>query len=333
MNRRDLLLALLAIGAVTGPCDVRAQAPRGARPLRIGLLPDLSTEEHAWFVGALRELGWAEGRDFVTIPTGSRFGRQFELAAKHMLSERPDLVVTKGTARALSVHRLTSTVPIVMFSSGGPVEAGLAQSLARPGKNVTGNSIYAGAAVFGKLLELLREAKPGIKRIGVFWGYLPPASPREEIEPAYEVLRQAARTLGLAIHIAEVASRDQLSAAMAASDAERPDALLVTSIPGLFPVWSRIMEFAVKRRLPTIVDSRWPSEVHPYPLMAYGASREHLARQTAFYVDRILKGARPGDLPIQLPAKFELLVSQKTAKAIGLVVPQSLLLRADEVIE
>lgn len=142
---------------------------------------------------------------------------------------------------------------------------------------MTGNSIYAGTAVFGKLLELLREAQPGIKKIGVFWGYLPPASRREEIEPAWEALRQAARTLGLTIHIAEVASRDQLSAAMAASDAERPDTLLVTAIPGLFPAWARIMEFAVKRRLPTIVDSRWPSEVNPYPLLAYGASREHLA--------------------------------------------------------
>ena len=198
---------------------------------------------------------------------------------------------------------------------------------------MTGNSIYVGTAVFGKLLELLREAKPGIKRIGVFWGYLPPASPRAEIEPAWAALRQAGRALGLTTHIAEVGSREQLSAVLAASDADRPDALLVTAIPGLFPAWAGIMEFAVERRLPTIVDARWPSEVQPYPLLAYGASRAHLARQTAVYVDRILKGARPGELPIQQPAKFELVVNRKTAKAIGLTLPQALILRADEVVE
>lgn len=332
MNRRETIQALLAVGAGMWPRGAGAQAQQSAKPLRIGLLPDLFKEEREWFVGALRDLGWSEGRDFVAVSTAPS-ERQFDLAAKQMVSENPDLIVTKGTARALAAHRLTSTIPIVMFSSGYPVEAGLAQSLARPGKNVTGNSIYAGTGVFGKFLELLRDATPHIKRVGVLWGYVAPAFPPEEIEPCYEALRQAAHTLGLTVHIVEAASMNQVPVAFAALDAKHPEALLVTTAFVTMGVAPRVMQFAVERRLPTIVDSPWPPDVKPYPLMVYGASRAHLARQVAVYVDRILKGTKPGDLPIQQPTKFEFLLNLKTARALGLTIPPSLLQRADQVIE
>jgi putative tryptophan/tyrosine transport system substrate-binding protein len=277
----------------------------------------------------MRDFGWLEGRDFVTIPTSAKFGCRMEVGdAKGIVAENPDLIITKGTARALAAHQATSAIPIVMFSSGYPVEAGLANSLARPGKNVTGNTIYAGGGVWSKLLELLREARPGIKRVAVYWRYVPPAFPREEIEPCHQELRQAAQKLGLMVHIVEVPSVDRDRVAISAIDAERPDALLLTSQDGM-----SAMQYAAIKRLPTIAESRWPPEIEPYPLLVYGAMRSSLAQQAAFYVVRILRdGIKPADLPIQLPARFELLVNLKTAKAVGLELPQSLLIRADEVL-
>ena len=188
-------------------------------------------------------------------------------------------------------------IGLLPFSSGYPVEAGLAQSLARPGRNVTGNSIYAGTGVFGKLLELLREAKPGTNRIGVLWGYVPPAFPQEEIKPVYDVIQRSARALGMKVHIVEVPRLEHIAGALAAVEADQSEGLLIT---GSF---------------------------------ASAAPRAELARQTANYVDRILKGASPGEIPIQYPAKFELVINLRTAKAMGLTIPRSLLLRADQIVD
>ena len=145
------------------------------------------------FHDAMREVGWRVGRDFVPIESGLQFGEQMDTAAKRVVSANPDLIYTVNTAYVLAARRLTTTIPIVMWASGFPVEAGIADSLARPGKNVTGNSLYAGTEVFGKLLELLRDANPGVRRIGVLWSYLPPLHPPEEIEPCYREIRRAAQ--------------------------------------------------------------------------------------------------------------------------------------------
>ena len=254
-------------------------------------------------------------------------------AAERVVANKPDLVLTFVTSNALVLHRATPTIPIVMISSGYPVEAGIAYSLARPGKNVTGNSFYAGTEIWGKLLQLLREVKPNTKRISVLWTYVPPLFPREEIDAAYAELRNAESSLGLTVHIVEAASSDKVAVALTEIDTERPDALLITS--GLaFSERPTVMRFAVKRRLPTITDGVWGAEVQPYhPLLGYGALWSDLTRTAVNYVDMILKGAKPGDLPIQQPARLELAVNLKTASAIGLTVPPSLLTRADRVIE
>jgi putative ABC transport system substrate-binding protein len=245
------------------------------------------------------------------------------------------LLWVTNTASAVSAHRHTKTLPIVMFASGYPVEAGLAASLARPGKNVTGNTLYAGTGIWGKLLELLRDSKPGVKRIGVLWGYVPPAHPPEEIEALDKELAQAGPALGVTLHRVDVARADQVADALAAMEMAKVEALLVTSGPGLWATRQQVLQFAERRRLPTIADFPQLSEDKGLrPLLLYSPSLEVLRRQAISYVVRVLRdGANPGELPIQRPAKFELVVNLKAARAIGLPLPQSLLLRADRVIE
>ena len=280
----------------------------------------------------MRELGWTEGRGFVIYQSALQRGEwQLDEVVKRVVMSKPDLIVTVNTAYAVALHRVTATIPIVMLYSGYPVEIGLANSLARPGKNVTGNTSYAGLEVWSKLLQLLLEAKPDIKRVGVLWTYVPPAFPKEEIEPAYAELRNAERLLGIKVHIAELANADQVQAALTAMDEKRPDALLLTSgFATNVGLSSTVMQFAVKRQLPTITDAAW-SKVEP--LLVYGPVLRELVRSAAASVDKILKGAKPADLPIQQPAKFEMIVNLKTAKALGLTVPATLLARADEVVE
>jgi putative ABC transport system substrate-binding protein len=287
------------------------------------------------FVAAMSEHGRSEGRHFVILQSGyAEAGSDLEPAGRRMLEQNPDLILTQGTATALAAHRLTSTIPIVMWTSGYPVEAGLAHSLARPGKNVTGNAFYAGARVWGKMVELLREAKPGIKRVGALWGYSPPRFLRAEIDPGFEEIRQAARALDLAAPVfAEYSSPAEVPAALSRLAAEGVDGLIVASRSSLGRARVDAMRFAIDRRWPTVADFRWPAADDPRPLMGYGASLELLMRQAAFYVDRIMKGANAAELPIQLPARIALTVSARTAKAMGLALPRSLLLRADEVIE
>lgn len=334
MNRRDILLSLLALGAAARPICVRAQAQRAAKPFRIGFLPEFGDEYNKGIADAMRDLGWAEGTDYTVVRLGLQFRTdQIDSAASRMVAEKPDLILVVSTAYAIAVHHLSSAIPIVMLASGYPVEAGIADSLARPGKNVTGNTAYAGTGIWGKLVQLLQETKPSVKRIGVLWDYVPPAFPRQEIEPCYQELRQATRVLGLSAHIVEVAGPDHVTAALTAIGAERPDALFITTGAGLWQAQQRVMQFAVERRLPTITDWRWFASVEPYPLIVYAPRQVALIRQAASYIVRLLKqGAKAANLPIQQPATFELVVNLKTARAIGLTLPPSFLVRADEVI-
>jgi putative ABC transport system substrate-binding protein len=224
----------------------------------------------------------------------------------------------------------------MMLTSGYPVEAGVADSLAKPGRNVTGNTMYAETGVWGELLQLLREAKPDVKRVGILWTYVVPAFPKEEIEPGYAELKSAALSLDLELHIVQVANSDQVPAALAEIGEWKPGGLLLTSfLTGkAMPV---VTQFAVDKGLPSITDFDWMHRASPHPLLCYGALyREYgalyreLVQGAAALIDKILRGANPGDLPIQRPRRFELLVSLKTAKAIGLPV---FLAQADRVIE
>jgi len=329
-----IFLLALTLGLLASPLALHAQEQQARKPYRIALLPDFPP---AWesllkvFTETLRESGRIEGRDYVLYRSGILYGQDIERAVRRAVDEKPDLIFTSALNYAIAAHQLTKTIPIVMRTSGFPVEGGVAMSLARPGKNVTGLTIYAGTEVFGKLLQLLLEAKPGIKRVGVLWGYVPPAHPREEVEPMIREVRDAARLFGIDIRLLEIAKPEQTGDALATLVAERVEALLLTS--GAPIRRQEIMQFAVEKRLPTIPDFSWVG-VEPQPLLTYSPPAAALMRQATAYVERILwGGAKPGDLPIQLPAKFELVVNLKTAKAIGLTIPQSLLIRADQVIQ
>jgi putative ABC transport system substrate-binding protein len=333
MNRREAIRALLTLAGTAVPLQLNAQATKREKPFRLVILPDHGAITLEWFRDAMRELGWAEGSEFIVVPSGVRYGEgDLDGGAKSIVADKPDLVIVGHTSAALAMQRLTATIPIVMLASGHPVEAGVANSLANPGKNVTGNSNYAGADIYGKLLQLLGEVKPGVKRVSVWWTYVPPGFPLEEIEPAFAEIRNAERLLGLKVHIANTAKFDQVPAALAEIDTERPDALLLTSGLGN-EARVTVMQFAVSKRLPTITDAAWPDTVEPYPLLRYVPPWRDLVRSTAVYVDKILKGAKPGDLPIQQPTKWELRINLKTAKAIDFTIPPSLLARADELIE
>jgi putative tryptophan/tyrosine transport system substrate-binding protein len=332
MNRRDLI-ALFAGATFATPFVAHAQNTNKA-PRRIAFFPDLIPATFEDWRADMHVLGWTEGRDFIVMQSGVEQGSLIpsDEAAQRVVANKPDLIFTQTTAHALALQRATGSIPIVMLYSGYPVEAGAVDSLAKPGRNVTGNAIYAGTGVWGKMLQLLREAKPDIERVGILWTYVIPAFPKKEIEPCYADLNSAARLLSLELHIVEVANSDQVQVALAEIEEGKPGALLLTSY--LTPkAMSVVAQFAIDKGLPTIVDFDWTLLAQPYPLLCYGPFHRELVRSAVDSVDKILRGSSPGDLPIQRPRRFDLIVSLKTAKAIGLDIPPVLLARADRVFE
>jgi putative ABC transport system substrate-binding protein len=313
-----------------------AQPPARGRPHRIGLIPEFDDIPNfrSDLSGLFQQLGWREGADFEFIVTGAKYHTyEIEAAAARMVREEPDLILVVATSYASALHRRTRSIPIVMIASGYPVEAGIAHSLARPGKNVTGTTIYAGTGVWAKYLELLRAAKPGLERVGMLMSYTLPGHTREEIEPLYREVAQGAESLGFRVHVVEVPSPDRAEAALAEIEARKPEALLLTSGQGAWTVREKLSGFALRHRLPSVCDFWWVG-IEPQPLLIYAPEVTALWRSALSYAVRILRdGARPGDLPIQQPARFELAVNLKTARAIGLTLPASLLLRADRVVE
>ena len=327
MRRREFITLLG--GAAVWPLAARAQQ-MGKVP-RIGYLGSSSPSLEPHFVEAfrqkLRELGhiegeniaieyrWAEGQD----------GRLPDLAAE-LVRLQPNVIVTTGTPGALAAMQATKTIPIVMASSGDPVGAGLVTSLARPGGHVTGFTIV-GPQIEGKRLDLLKEAVPELSRVAVLWNPSYPAS-----VSYFNTIENAGRTLRISLDpVAEVRRADELDNAFFAIASARPRALLVVADRFLLAHRKRIVEFAVAKRLPGMFPYR--EYVEAGGLMSYAPSNIELFRGAATYVDKILKGAKPGDLPVQEPTKLELIVNLKTSKAIGLTVPESFLLRADELIE
>lgn len=332
MNRRDMMLSALAVATALAPLRAIAQIPRRHLPYRIGFGYSLLPERARLFQQLLGELGWTHGSDYVFVESGMAFGADIDEAAQRILAHKPDVIYVISTAFALAVQRFSRTIPVVMYSSGYPVAAGVAESLARPGGNVTGNTSYAGTGIWGKLLQLLVEVKPGIRRIGLLWDYLPPLFSPAEIDFGMGELRADARSLGLELDFAEIRNGTEVSAALALAS-RRSQALLVTYGPVLGPEVPRVMRYAVANRLPTIMDTHSIPLLDPGPLLVYGASVADLTRRSFAYIDRILRGANAGELPIQQPAKFELMVNLRTANAMGLTLPPALLARADRVIE
>jgi len=327
MNRRQMIVALS--GAAAWPIAARAQQ-MGKVP-RIGYLGSSSPSLEPHFVEAfrqkLRELGHIEGENIaIEYRWAEGQDRRLPELATELVRLQPNVIVTAGTPGALAAMQATKTIPIVMASSGDPVGAGLVTSLARPGGHVTGFTIV-GPQIEGKRLDLLKEAVPELSRVAVLWNPSYPAS-----VSYFNTIENAGRTLRISLDpVAEVRRANELDNAFFAIASARPRALLVVADRFLLAHRKRIVEFAVAKRLPGMFPYR--EYVEAGGLMSYAPSNIELFRGAATYVDKILKGAKPGDLPVQEPTKLELIVNLKTSKAIGLTVPESFLLRADELIE
>lgn len=328
MDRRAFL-ALLAAGA-TLPCAVAAQ-PAG-RVYRLGILaptaaPPPSEQNVAVILipKALRAMGYAPGRDLVVDVryAEGRFDRLSELA-RDLVRRRMDVIVAIGASAARAVRAATSTIPIVLYGNIDPVAAGLVKSLAKPEGNITGVLIAPAGTLAAKKLEILKEAVPGATRIAV----LVPADPGIKLQ--VQETRQAAATLGVKLTVTEVQG-GEYERAFAALAAERPEALFVGAHTFFVRDRKRIIALAAKYRLPAMYE--WPMHVEDGGLMSYGSSLVGTTRRAAEHVDRLFKGARPGDLPIEQPAEFQLVINLKTARGLGLSLPPSLVARADRVIE
>ena len=323
MNRRETVLALVALGVA----PLAATAQQAGKVWRIGFLslrsgPDELIES---FRDGLRSLGYIEGRN-LSIEyrwAAGKVDRLPELAAE-LVTSKVDVIVTVATAASAAAKRATGAVPIVFAMAADPVGAGLVASLARPGGNVTGLSAQA-TEVAAKQLQLIREVLPKAARIAVL------AYKGALTAPLFiEEIRAAARTMGITLFVHEVNEAVALADTFAAMRRERAEALLVQASPFVGDHGKRIVELAAQHRLPTMFSP--PSRMGSVGLMYYGPSAREMHRRAAYYVDRIFKGAKPGDLPVEQPTQFELAVNLRTAKALGLTIPQSMLARADEVI-
>ena len=328
MDRRTFLF-VFSLGALSAPLAAEAQ-PTG-KVYRIGYLaPGSATVSQLpveAFREGLRELGLVEGQNIVIDYrfAEGRFDRLPELAAE-LVRLRVDVIMAGPTPPAMAAKKATGTIPIVMAGVGDPVELGLIASLARPGANVTGLSFSVGMDIFGKGLELLREAVPKFRRVAILSN---PGNPSHAL--AITNVKGAAGSFGVQLQLLEAREPNQFDDAFAAMAKERVDALLVVA-DGMFILHrARLADLAAKNRVPSIHGVR--ENVEAGGLMSYGPSTVAAWRRAAFFVDRILKGAKPADLPVEQPTKFELVINLKTAKALGLTVPATLLARADEVIE
>jgi putative tryptophan/tyrosine transport system substrate-binding protein len=326
MERRTFM-ALASGGLLAVPLTAQAQQP--SKVWRIGFLSPLSrseTDRQDGFRQGMRETGHVEGKDFVIE---GRFAEgQYQRIpglAEELVRMKVDVIVVWGTPASIAIAQATSTLPIVILSVTDPVGSGLVASLARPGRNITGVSNLS-RDLSGKLLELLVQVVPGISRIAALRNPLNPGSALHLNET-----ETAARELGLELQLVEARAPEDLAGAFAAIRRGRARGVVVLTDAMFIGQRHRIAELATKSRLPTVFARRENAEGGG--LMSYGPSLSGQFLRAATYVDKILKGARPADLPIEQPTKFELVINLKTAKALGLTIPQSLLQRADEVIQ
>jgi putative ABC transport system substrate-binding protein len=326
MIDRRTLVTRVAFGLFAAPLAAHAQ-PAG-KVYRIGYLsPRPSSSDLESFQAGLSGLGWVEGRSFVIE---KRFGATTQEGLRTLAAElaaiEVDVIVTISTPAALAAKQVTSTIPIVMAGGSDPVENGLVTSLAHPGGNVTGLTNNPGGDFVQKMVQLLKEAAPGVSHVGVLWDSANRAEAR-----LLTTLQAPALALGITVLNGDARDVTAIPAALASLVRAGADGLYVS--PSVLNVTQRklIVDFALANRLPSIFgDKQFVSEGG---LMSYWTDWTDLRRRSAVYVDKILKGAKPADLPVEQPAKLELVINLKTANALGLTIPQSLLLRADEVIQ
>jgi putative ABC transport system substrate-binding protein len=325
MERREFITLLG--GAVAWPLAARAQQP--PRLPTIGYVgantPSVESQRIVVFVQRLRELGWIEGRTIaIEVRWGEGRNERFAEIAAEFVRLKVDVIVTVGTPAAVAAQRATSVIPIVFAPSGDPVATGLVTSLARPGGNVTGLSAQATDSA-AKRLELLREVVPDLRRLAILGDAGNPQGVLEMGE-----VQAAARGLGIEVAPLEIRRAEDITPAFDALKG-RADALYVVTGPLVTTNRIRINILALGARLPTMHGIR--GSVEAGGLMSYGANFLNLYRRAADYVDKILRGTKPGDLPVEQPTKFDLIINVTTAKALGLTIPPKLLVRADEVIE
>jgi putative ABC transport system substrate-binding protein len=327
MLKSVLLLAVLAGLAL--PIAVEAQSP--GTVYRIGVLESVSVAANAEYLGAfqqgLRDLGYVEGQN-LAIEYRSADGRpeRFRDLARELVRLNVDVIVTRGTPAALGAKLVTATIPIVMASSGEPAAEGIVASLKRPGGNVTGLYTMAPADIGATRLRLLKEAVPALARVGILW------NPEDMQAPL--IARETERVArGTALQLKSfelLRRRDGLDQVFEAALMAQVDAFIAVEDPLMITHLTRIIDFAAMSRLPAMYGLR--EFVDAGGLMSYGTDRRDLFRRAATYVHKILKGARPADLPVEPPTKFELAINLKTATALGLTIPPSVLQRADYVV-
>jgi putative ABC transport system substrate-binding protein len=321
-------LALAAAAALTLPRLVLAQAAKKlARIVHLsGLSADAAKPGITLFRAGMRELGYVEGRSFV-IDERYAAGRFEQLAAMaaELSQLKPDVYLVYGAEAAHAAKAVSGAAPIVLANTQDPIASGLAASLARPGGNITGLSDYHSATT-GKRLALLKEALPRLSKVAVFWRPDHAGHP-----PSLADLKAAAPALGIAILPLQVRTAGDIEPAFAAIRKERAGALMLLGDALITTHMKRIADLAIEHRVPAMYTAR--IFIHAGGFMGYGANIPEMYRRAATYVDKILKGARPGDLPIEQPTSFELTFNLKTARALGIAVPHSLLARADEIIQ
>jgi len=333
--RRIGLAGVLALGLTLEPLAAGAQQTAGTRRVAFvaASLPEVemtgqlpSSRIFRAFLDGLRERGWAEGQNII-IERKSAEGRpeRYPVILQELARLKVDVIVTSGgNLMAGTAKEATATIPAVANYLVDPVGARLVKSLARPGGNITGLTTDAGPGLLGKLLQLLKEAVPRGSRVAMMGR----ASRQSDFAP--EILT-AAHALRLTLLPVSVTAPEDVEKALGAIERERPEALLAYDSLFVFPARHRISDWAARQKLPAIATFREFPESGG--LLAYGADFADMSRRVATYVDKILKGARPADLPVEQPTKFELVINMKTAKALGLTIPPSVLGRADQVIE
>jgi putative ABC transport system substrate-binding protein len=333
MDRRAFVTGTLALGLLVAP--LAAEGQQVGKVPRIGLLVTGSLEAPEArrvldaFRQGIRERGYVEGQNLVIEYRGAEDrSERLPALATELARLKVDVIVTPATPAARAAQQATTTIPIVASVMQDPVGDGLVASLARPGGNITGLTIL-GPELVPKRLALLKEVLPKAARVAALWQ--PGAYGERSARDMLRETEAAARALGVQLRLSGVKAPDEFDRAFSAIAAEQADALLVLPGPLLFSQRRRIVDFATQHRLPLMYGAR--EIVEAGGLISYGPSIDDLVRRSATYVDKILKGAKPADLPVEQPTKFELVINLKTAKALGLTIPPSVLARADELIE
>ena len=321
MDRRAFVIGLGVILAA----PLAADAEQAGKVYRIGILESSPLWEP--FHQRLRELGYIEGQNLVVEKRRVTEGKpeQISVMARQLVEMKVEVIATAGAVATGAAKRATTSIPIVMIAGGDPVGIGLVQSLARPGGNVTGSSVL-GPETAMKRLGLLKDLMPRLSKFALLWNASNPANRIYERDTG-----SAARSLNVTMQSVPVTHPGELEQAFAVIERERPNAMIVSGDLILQVHMGRVIDFARRTQLPVMYQN--PEQAKSGGLLAYGANFAELFRRGADYTDRILKGAKPSELPVEQPTKFELVINLKTAKALGLTIPPSLLLRADQVIE